>query len=368
MTHAIRFQMVGGFLGAGKTTALARLAQLYIQQGKRVALVTNDQALGLVDTHSLRSQGFAVGEVPGACFCCKFNDLVGVLGELEGREMPDVILAEPVGSCTDLAATVIEPLRHLCADRFQLGPLAVLLKPEHGRKILGDEPGQGFSPQAAYIFLKQLEEADVIGLNKVDKLTEEEVEQLRGLVQWRFPQKNVLPLSGRDGTGFVELLELLEQGQRDPFRPLDIDYDIYAAGEAELGWLNCQARLTPRTDTRFEVDSLVSELARDVRAALARESAEPAHVKILAHVDGATAVANLVGSEVEVELSLPSGATAREVDLVVNARVAGAPELLEALVLRVLAGVADRYGLQCDVHGMQCFRPGRPVPTHRWKS
>ena len=45
--------------------------------GRRVGLVTNDQAQDLVDTNSLRAQGFPVEEVAGACFCCRFDDLVG---------------------------------------------------------------------------------------------------------------------------------------------------------------------------------------------------------------------------------------------------------------------------------------------------
>ncbi len=65
--NAIRFLMVGGFLGAGKTTAIARLARMFQAQGRQVGIITNDQATDLVDTHSLRSQGFNVGEVPGAC-------------------------------------------------------------------------------------------------------------------------------------------------------------------------------------------------------------------------------------------------------------------------------------------------------------
>src|SRR6516164_497347 len=101
----LRFVMVGGFLGAGKTTTLARLARFYLDRGQKVGLVTNDQAQDLVDTTSLRSQGFSVEEVPGACFCCRFNDLVAKVGELESAARPDVILAEPVGSCTDLVAT-----------------------------------------------------------------------------------------------------------------------------------------------------------------------------------------------------------------------------------------------------------------------
>lgn len=363
--NSIRFQMVGGFLGAGKTTALAGLARHYLQRGQRVALVTNDQALGLVDTHSLRSQGFAVGEVPGACFCCKFNDLVTVLGDLGEAEAPDIILAEPVGSCTDLAATVIEPLRHLYADRFRLGPLTVLLKPEHGRKILGDEPGQGFSPKAAYIFLKQLEEADIVVLNKIDKLRAEQQLELRELIERRFPEKTVVPLSAKEGTGLLELIEMMEQRERTSFEPMEVDYDVYAEGEAELGWLNCQAHLQAPAGRRIAVDLLVCELVQELKQGLDQVSAEPAHVKVLAHVDGAAAVANLVGSDVEVELSLPSQAEASEVELVLNARVAGAPEILEPLVLRVLGDLVARHGLCHEVQGMQCFRPGRPVPTHR---
>src|SRR6516162_10915262 len=99
--YRMRFVMVGGFLGAGKTTTLARLARFYQQRGQRVGLVTNDQAQDLVDTNSLRSQGFAVEEVPGACFCCRFDDLVGRVEALEASQRPDLILAEPVGSCTD---------------------------------------------------------------------------------------------------------------------------------------------------------------------------------------------------------------------------------------------------------------------------
>src|SRR5436189_6277501 len=113
----LRFMMIGGFLGAGKTTTMARLARMYQARGQRLGLVTNDQAQDLVDTNSLRAQGFSVEEVPGACFCCKFDDLVGTVEQLSERARPDVILAEPVGSCTDLVATVVQPLKDLYGSR-----------------------------------------------------------------------------------------------------------------------------------------------------------------------------------------------------------------------------------------------------------
>src|SRR5262249_28717990 len=186
---------VGGFLGAGKTTTLARLGRHYLGRGHRVGLVTNDQAQDLVDTHSLRSQGFPVEEVPGACFCCKFDGLVEKVKVLSDQEKPDVILAEPVGSCTDLVATVVQPLKDLYGERFQVAPYGVIFKPSHGLRILRNETGSGFSPKAAYIFRKQLEEADAILLNRIDELAGAEVEELAALTAAKYPGTPIMRIS-----------------------------------------------------------------------------------------------------------------------------------------------------------------------------
>ena len=59
--------MVGGFFGAGKTSTISRLARHYMSLGKKVGIVTNDQTTDLVDTQSLRSQGFDVGLFTRMC-------------------------------------------------------------------------------------------------------------------------------------------------------------------------------------------------------------------------------------------------------------------------------------------------------------
>lgn len=358
-----RFVMLGGFLGAGKTTAIARLARHWISQGRRVGLVTNDQAYGLVDTESLRAQGFDVGEVTGACFCCKFDDLVSTVEQLAVDRRPEVIIAEPVGSCTDLAATVIEPLRALHGGEYDIAPLAVLLKPEHGRKILADQPGLGFSPKAAYIFLKQLEEADLVALNKIDDLDDACREELLAQVRARFPGKDVLAVSARRGDGFESLINALERPPSRRSPTPDVDYDVYAAGEAELGWLNCRVAIA--RDDAFQLDELLLDFVARLARAYGRMSAEPAHLKVLAAADGATAIANLVSSDARAELSLASGASTRAAELTVNARVAVAPELLSELLQAEVQLFGLQHRLLCRLHDLQSFRPGRPVPTHR---
>src|SRR5207237_7939785 len=275
----MRFIMVGGFLGAGKTTTLARLAKFYAQRGQRVGIVTNDQAEDLVDTHNLRSQGLSVEEVAGACFCCKFNDLMDKVDLLKKAEKPDVVLAEPVGSCTDLVATVVQPLKDLYGEKFSVAPYAVLFKPSHGLKILKDQPDSGFSPKAAYIFRKQLEEADAIVINRLDELKPAETEELRALVAVQYPGVPVLRMSAKTGQGFEGLTQLLERQGRFGQRILDIDYDIYAEGEAELGWLNSSVQV--KAARPFALDQLLLDTVAELQQALAAEGAEVAHLKAI---------------------------------------------------------------------------------------
>ncbi len=371
----LRFIMVGGFLGAGKTTTLARLARFYQERGQKVGLVTNDQAADLVDTTSLRAQGLTVEEVPGACFCCRFDDLVGKVGRLEGSARPDVILAEPVGSCTDLVATVVQPLKDLYAERFEVAPYPVLFKPAHGLRILRPSPptplpqgergrGEGgFSPKAAYIFRKQLEEADAIVINRIDEMAPAALAELTELIRCEYPQTPVLRLSAKTGEAFEALAELLDQQGHFGRKILDIDYDTYAAGEAELGWLNGTARV--RAARPFALDGLLLDVVGRLREALTGRG-EVAHLKAIGLADGSFGVANLVSSHRVPELSLPARGSVTEAELIVNARVALDPALLETEVRQAVAAACGERGAAAEFRGVQSFRPGRPQPTHRY--
>jgi G3E family GTPase len=360
---SIRFVMVGGFLGAGKTTAIARLAKFYQNRAKRVGIVTNDQATDLVDSNSLRSQGYDVGEVAGACFCCNFNELTRTVESLELRQQPDVVLAEPVGSCTDLVATVVQPLRQLYGQKFDVAPYAVILKPSHGRKILKNEPASGFSPKAAYIFRKQLEEADAVLINRIDELSRTEVDELSGLIEEQHPGVPVLRVSAKTGDGFGALTEFLDQRGTFGRRILDLDYDIYAEGEAELGWLN--SSIIVSASKPFSLDRLLLDVISRLRDALARDGAETAHLKTIGLWEGFYGVANLVSSQSRPELSLPSNCQADRINLIVNARVAIDPKQLEAHVHGAVAEAARSLSATAEFRQTQSFRPGRPVPTHR---
>ncbi len=74
--------IVGGFLGAGKTTLILAAAEELERRDIRSAIILNDQGDALVDTDYATLNGRLTGEVTGGCFCCKLSDLLRVMEEL----------------------------------------------------------------------------------------------------------------------------------------------------------------------------------------------------------------------------------------------------------------------------------------------
>ncbi|MDQ6620479.1 MAG: cobalamin biosynthesis protein P47K, partial [Pseudomonadota bacterium] len=197
-----RLILLGGFLGSGKTTTLLRLGRKLALDGKRVGVIANDQGHELVDTELFKASGFLTREVRGGCFCCRLDDFIAQAEALTTEQAPDFLLAEPVGSCTDLVATVLRPLRNLYPARFEISPFAVLIDPLRARNVLANDGNASFAEKVTYIYKLQQMEADAIAINKTDLLTPSELATLRELLKTRFPQKQVLELSSLRGAGF----------------------------------------------------------------------------------------------------------------------------------------------------------------------
>ena len=363
---AIRFVLLGGFLGAGKTTAIARLAQMFQDQGLRVGIITNDQADELVDTVTLESQGFTVEQVAGACFCCHFDALTRSAAALKAKNQPEVILAEPVGSCADLVATVIRPLMKMFGENFALAPYGVLVKPEYARLTL-DEDAATFQSEASYIFRKQIEEADYIAVNKIDALVRTDVDRLIELARNINPGVPVVPISARTGEGFDRLMDLLDGPGQVAGRILDLDYDRYARGEAELGWLNCRVKVISSPE-QFSLDDLLHEVATTLGGSLRVSTAEIAHLKISGRSGPYLALVNVVDRRQPGELSISSGAQVRDAELTINARVAIDPADLERQVVAAVLTACQTRRVQPEIEALRSLRPGRPVPVHRFIS
>ena len=362
-----RYIMIGGFLGAGKTTSVARIAQRLVDQGRRVGLITNDQGSELVDTAMLRSRGFATEEIPGGCFCCRFNSLVDAANKLTTATCPDVFIAEPVGSCTDLVATVTYPLRRIYGDRFIIAPLSVLVDPIRAMRILGLEEGAKFSDKVLYIYRKQLEEADIIVINKCDLLDAAKRTTLRQTLHREFPRAEIQEISARKGTGLDAWFDHITAAEQAERGAMAVEYDLYAEGEALLGWLNCTARLS--AEGGFNANAVLKQLAGDIQRRLQVAGAEIAHLKMTLSPDkglGDIAAINLVRNDYVPEVSLDLEEPVESGQLIINVRAETAPEALRDAVRAAIASLTGREtGLKAGLEHLEYFRPGKPTPTHR---
>ncbi len=367
--HKARYIMIGGFLGAGKTTAVGKLARRLKDQGLRVGLITNDQGRNLVDTALLRSQGFATEEIPGGCFCCRFNSLVDAAHKLTADLRPDVFIAEPVGSCTDLVATVTYPLRRLYGANFTVAPVSVLVDPIRALRVFGLEKGGNFSAKVIYIYNKQLEEADLIVISKCDLLDRERLERLRGTIAEKFPRKQIIAVSSRDGTNLEAWFDQITKAEQAAGRAMDVDYQVYADGEALLGWLNCTVELS-RTGG-FDSEAFLQALVGEIQQRLELQEAEVAHLKMTLSPDdsvlGEIAVVNLVRNDFVPELSMKLESPVESGQLIINLRAEAAPDVLQAVVREGLSTAATAFpGLRATLDHLEHFRPGKPSPTHRF--
>ena len=359
-----RYIMVGGFLGAGKTTAILRLAEALQARGRRVGLITNDQSVGLVDTTMLASHGFPVEEITGGCFCCRFDSLVDAADRLTADTQPDVFVAEPVGSCTDLRASVSYPLRRLYGEAYSVAPLSVVVDPVRALRALGVEPGRSFTAKVVYVYKKQLEEAAIIAINKIDAVEPARIAALRAALAREFPRAQVFEVSARTGQGLDAWFDVLLRDDAAMDVDLDIDYATYGEGEALLGWVNATFRLA---GADFDGNAYVKEVAAQIAASLNAAGIEIAHLKMtLAPPDGSDlAVLNQVRSEHAAELSHALDGELSRGELIVNLRAEGDPARLAAAVDEATLAAGDAQSLVVTAVHAEHFRPGQPKPTHR---
>jgi hypothetical protein len=330
--------VVGGFLGAGKTTLILAAAKELARRGLKSAVVLNDQGDSLVDTQLARKQGFDADEVIGGCFCCRFSRLMEVANKLRVHA-PDVIFGEPVGSCTDVSYTVLRPLRELYSYRYRLAPFTVCVDPARANEMDGPRA----NPDFAFLFRNQLAEADLVCYTKAD-LYPGGPDSIAG--------PNSRYVSAQTGQGVSDWLDEVLFGQLAPgARTLDIDYGEYARAEAALAWLNLSAVIEsePAVSPAMLLGPLLDRIASTVYIA---------HLKVTDHSDSGFLKAAMCNNadEPQIEGALDASPAIMH-EVLLNLRAAGEPEHVRSVVEEWLADLNGRVLNQ----QITCFTP--PPPT-----
>ncbi|MBO2537222.1 GTP-binding protein [Rummeliibacillus suwonensis] len=360
----VKLVLLSGFLGAGKTTTMINSALKLNEKGLKVAIVTNDQGKELIDTELARKNGLDTKEVTGGCFCCQFDDLYQNLNTLLKEKRPDVIIAEAVGSCTDLAATVIQPLKQYYSDQFKTAPLTIVVDPARLiQELNADETIPTFSQSVSYIFEKQLAEADIIALNKVDCYSPEEIEKLSQYLRSRFPQTALQIVSAEKGIHLNELTEAWLTTELGGDKVLDIDYNLYAEGEAQLAWMNILGDLSAEQD--IDPHGWVQNFLSKLNTHFLRENMAIAHLKVHVGFEDGYVKASMVQTGKKPTFTEQNVHRGKNFRVVLNIRIEATPAILNLVVADVIGELNKEFKTQWKATYEECFSPLPPKPVHR---
>jgi CobW/HypB/UreG, nucleotide-binding domain len=234
-------------------------------------------------------------------------------------------------------------------------------------RILGLEAGKTFAPKVVYVYRKQLEEADIIVINKCDLITAEQLERLKQALGEQFPKAEVMAVSALHSQGLDPWFGKVLNGELASFRAPDLDYAVYAEGEALLGWFNATVRL--QAATPFSGNDLLTALTEGIQRSLNSAGIEIAHLKLTLSPDedaGDIGVINLVRGDSSPFLAHSLAGDLEAGELIINLRAEGDPELLNTIVTAALhAAAAVQNTLETTLEHSEHFRPPKPVPTYR---
>ncbi|MGV2929428.1 GTP-binding protein [Macrococcus capreoli] len=351
--------LLSGFLGAGKTTTLISLAKKLISMDNNVAIITNDQSDELIDTEIAQINNINSSEITGGCFCCKFNELEEKMKNLIKNSKIDYIIAEAVGSCTDLNATVVKPLLEISDLDIEIAPLTSVVDPLRARNLMNNIVN--FSEDIDYILEKQLSESDLIAINKEDLVSKTEMNDLVVYLGNRYPQARVISYSAKDELN--NLIDIIQSEKASGNNILDIDYKKYARGEELLAWVNIAG------DIHFNEEensyTLLEEMMNRLKEELNKREMKIAHLKIQLISSDGYIKSHLVDNERAIEIDEFNFIDSNNIRVIINARIETSPIELNLIIIDTINSLNKKYNFKFNISYNEHFSPAPPTPVHR---
>jgi G3E family GTPase len=358
----MKIHLVGGFLGSGKTTAIANASKILSDKGIKTSVITNDQGNYLVDSLFFQQTGIPFAEVTGGCFCCNYDQLESHISSLQKDFNPMVIFAEFVGSCTDIISTVLKPLLKYRASDIEQVTFSsfvdsqLLLVRLQGKKL-------PFNVETNYIWEKQIEETEILIVNKIDLLLKSEFDDLQKLMKDAYPFKEILFQNSLDNGSISQWIENIANSRKSKeHKTIDIDYNIYGAGEANLAWLDEEIEIISTDNSSVE---LAYGFIKELSNTIVKKGLIIGHLKFhLSFNNKSLKISHTTFFDKSVQYSA-TFEKSNAIRLLVNARIQTSPDELRKIIIDVLDQFKSKEGVTINEKFLSYFKPGFPNPTHR---
>ncbi len=198
----MRILILSGFLGSGKTTSVIRIGNYLKAKGYTVAVLVNDIGDVGVDGQFINENGLTSKEMPRGCICCTLRyALEGNISLVQALYDPDFLLIEPTGVAFPLR--IKEQIKKMdFGPEVSMGPIITLIDGSKFGELM-EHYGEAIT--------KQIQNADMVLLNKKDLLYREQLAQIKATIMSINTQTQIYVLSMKeDSEIFTTMVETLE--------------------------------------------------------------------------------------------------------------------------------------------------------------
>ena len=352
----IRFMVVSGFLGAGKTTTMIALAEHMNKTFGETAIIANDMGANLVDTNLTQTSGCTVAEIASGCICYQMDNTVDQIRRLRDKDGAVFVMSDIPGCGVGALDHVYHRLATDNADEFTLSPFTVVVDPERLRMIMPERADINLPEELVYLLKLQLEEADLVVLNKADLLAPEDVERYVDFLHAACPDIPVMVISALERTGIEELAEFIATHETALKNFSVRNNQEFADAEAKLTWYNRRLYLKTNDGGKIDCNAVVDDLIESIRMGLIEKKRNVPHLKTFATSgNGDFNKASLIGVDYDVEYAQQFLRPHKNLRMIVNARAVCESRPLARLMDDALDEVCEKYDLDCQVFFTECF-------------
>ena len=205
----VKIDIIGGFLGAGKTTFLNKLLHDGLAS-ERVVIIENEFGDEPVDDTILSGNGLDMRTLPSGCICCTLKtDFISSIRDIVKTCSPNRILIEPTGLASPAE------LRNTCDLVALLKDLPVDVRLNSFTAIVDATDVVEMLEYEMPVFTNQIAQAHFVLLSHTQELSAEQLEEAQRAIAEVAPANALIVTTPWDDIDALEMLALSEQAHAD---------------------------------------------------------------------------------------------------------------------------------------------------------